>query len=157
MALQTLNRLYENPARAFNLTPIIDIVFLLIIFFLVVCQFIEAENFPVTVPDNCKFAAEDTEHQAQVTTMTVMKTNNGRVEFAVGSEKIEVSSYSGVVSKLVGLINSNLSNLPSHNRVVILRIDKNVCFAQAQYALAAVAASNAADIQLAVLKEKQGD
>ena len=27
---------------SFNMTPIIDIVFLLIIFFLVVCQFIEA-------------------------------------------------------------------------------------------------------------------
>jgi hypothetical protein len=35
-----------------------------------------------------------------------------------------------------------------------LRIDKDVPFAQAQYALAGIAASSATDIQLAVLKDK---
>ena len=34
----------------FNMTPIIDIVFLLIIFLIVVCQGIDAENFDVAVP-----------------------------------------------------------------------------------------------------------
>ena len=36
-----------------------------------------------------------------------------------------------------------------------MRIDRDVRFAQAQYALAAVAASEATDIQLAVLKTKR--
>ena len=65
---------FHNPNKSpsFNMTPIIDIVFLLIIFFLVVCQFIEAENFPVTVPDDCEFAQSDSEPGGQVTTVTVM-------------------------------------------------------------------------------------
>ena len=46
--LNSLNRRTKT-AASFNMTPIIDIVFLLIIFFLVVCRFIEAENFPVVL------------------------------------------------------------------------------------------------------------
>lgn len=138
-----------------NVTPIIDIVFLLIIFFLVVCQFIEAENFPVTVPDGCEFATSIPEPGAQVTTVSVIKTASAEVEFAVGSEKITTAGYTGMVEKLAELINAYLKDLPPDHRVVTLRIDKDVCFADAQYALAGVAASSATDIQLAALKNKQ--
>ncbi|MBA7671995.1 hypothetical protein ES703_80166 [subsurface metagenome] len=140
---------------SFNMTPIIDIVFLLIIFFLVVCQFIEAENFPVTVPDGCEFAQSDSEPGAQVTTVTVMKTTGENIDFAVGSEKISTSSSIDIVEGLARLIDIRLRNLPPERRVVTLRVDKDICFGEAQYALAAVAQSSATDIQLAALKDKQ--
>jgi len=140
---------------SFNMTPIIDIVFLLIIFFLVVCQFIEAENFPVTVPDGCEFAQSDSEPGAQVTTVTVMKTTGEKIDFAVGSEKITASSYADIVEGLARLIDIRLRNLPPERRVVTLRVDKDICFGEAQYALAAVAQSSATDIQLATLKDKR--
>jgi len=140
---------------SFNMTPIIDIVFLLIIFFLVVCQFIEAENFPVTVPDGCEFAQSDSEPGAQVTTVTVMKTTEERIDFAVGSEKISTSNYADIVEKIAELIDARLRDLPPERRVVTLRIDKGICFGEAQYALAGIAASSATDIQLAILKDKQ--
>jgi biopolymer transport protein ExbD len=142
-------------SASFNVTPLIDIVFLLIIFFLVVCQFIEAENFPVAVPDGCKFAQSDPESGAQVTTVTVIKTVEGLSEFAVGPEKITGSDYAGIVEGLSELIDVRLKDLPPDNRVVTLRIDRNVCFAEAQYALAAVAVSTATDIKLAALKDKR--
>jgi len=138
----------------FNMTPIIDIVFLLIIFFLVVCQFIEAENFPVVVPDGCEFAQSDVEHRDQVTTVTVMKTAEDGVDFAVGPEKITTSNYANIVEELARLIDVRLKDLPPDRRVVTLRIDKDVCFSEAQYALAGVAASSATDIKLAALKDK---
>lgn len=140
---------------SFNMTPIIDIVFLLIIFFLVVCQFIEAENFPVTVPAGCEFAKSDSEPGAQVTTVTVMRTSAERIAFAVGSEKITASSYADIVEGLARLIDIRLRNLPPERRVVTLRVDKDICFGEAQYALAAVAQSSATDIQLATLKDKR--
>lgn len=140
---------------SFNMTPIIDIVFLLIIFFLVVCQFIEAENFPVTVPDGCEFARSGSEPGVQVTTVTVMKTTGEKVDFAVGSEKISASDYAGIVDKLAELIDVRLRDLPPERRVVTLRIDKGICFGEAQYALAAVAQSSATDIQLAVSRGEQ--
>ena len=167
MSLRTASQ-FRSSVQSFNMTPIIDIVFLLIIFFLVVCQFIEAENFPVAVPDDCKFAQSDAERRAQVTTVTVMKTAKGKVGFAVGSEKIPASGYTeglqtqknafwspGIVEKLAELIDVRLRDLPPDRRVVTLRIDKDVCFSDAQYALAAVAVSGAADIRLAALKDKQ--
>ncbi len=153
MPLKIGNR-SDNNVQPFNMTPIIDIVFLLIIFFLVVCRFIEAENFPVTVPDNCRFAQTNPEPGTQLTTVTVMKTAEDDVVFAVGSEKITASDYSDRVNKLVRLIDVRLKDLPPERRVVTLRVDKDICFSDAQYALAAVAASTATDIQLAALKNK---
>jgi len=142
---------------SFNMTPIIDIVFLLIIFFLVACQFIEAENFPVAVPDGCEFAQSAPEHRAQVTTVTVMETAEGKSEFAVGSEKVSASEYADIAEELAQLIDVRLKDLPPDHRVVTLRIDKDICFSEAQYALAGVAASSATDIQLATIKQKYSE
>ena len=147
---------FHNPedSGSFNMTPIIDIVFLLIIFFLVVCKFIEAENFPVSVPDGCEFAQNHND-QAGIVTVTVMENSNGMVSFAVGSEKISASNYTDVAENLTQLINLNLKNLPSERRIVTLRIDKDIRFGEAQHAITAVAASSATDIQLAAIKNKR--
>ncbi len=158
MPLRTVGPLGEHVESAvFNMTPLIDIVFLLIIFFLVICQFIEAENFPVAVPDDCGFAQKEAQHQGQITTVTVMKTDEGISEFAVGSEKISASNSHDLVERMAQLIDVSLSLLPPGRRVVILRIDKDISFSLAQYALAGVAASSATDIQLAALKLKRSN
>ena len=146
---------FGSNVQSFNMTPIIDIVFLLIIFFLVVCQFIEAENFPVTVPDGCRFARSEPEPGAQVTTVTVMKDTEGQVCFAVGSEKISASSYTEIVETIARLVDVRLEDLPPERRLVTLRIDKDIHFAETQYALAGLAASSATDIQLAALRDKR--
>ena len=142
-------------SQSFNMTPIIDIVFLLIIFFLVICRFIEAENFPVAVPDGCEFAQNKEDSLADLTTITVMKAGNDKSDFAVGSEKITEAGYSRIVEKLAELIDIRLKDIPQRRRVVTLRIDKDVCFDHAQYALAGVAASCAKDVRLATLKDKR--
>jgi len=133
------------------MTPIIDIVFLLMIFFLVVARFIEAENFPVAVPDKCEFADEQRPHRSQVTTVTVTKGEGGG-EFAVGAEKIDAEGAAEIVEQIAGLLDVRLKDLPAEQRVVTLRVDKEVRFAQAQYALAGIAASSAKDIKLAAIK-----
>lgn len=145
----------STKSGSFNMTPLIDIVFLLIIFFLVVCQFIEAENFEVAVPDGCLFATAASEPGARGTTINVMKTSAGKSAFAVGSEKIPASEGSDLTEQIARLVDYGLRNLPSDRRIVTLRVDRDVCFAQAQYALAAIAQSNATDIQLAVLKNRE--
>ncbi len=154
MSLGIDNR-FGKSTQSFNMTPIIDIVFLLMIFFMVVCQFIEAENFPVTVPDDCKFAETDPQRQAGVTTVTVTKSTDGQITFAVGAQQIQYSP--AIIEDLAKMINARLNQLPSERRVVILRIDKDICFTDAQYALAALAESDAIDIQLAALKDKRPD
>lgn len=137
----------------FNLTPVIDIVFQLIIFFAVVCKFIEAENFPVTVPDGCGYAQSEVETQIATTTVSIIKTDGDMSDFAVGGEKVSASNYGEVTDKLAEMINERLKTLPSDGRTVTLRIDKDVSYAEAQYALAALAQSTATDIRLAVIKD----
>ncbi len=154
MFLRMANQ-FRGSVQSFNMTPLIDIVFQLIIFFSLVCRFIEAENFPVAVPDKCKFAQSDTGRRAQATTVTVIKTTKGASVFAVGPEKITASGYPDMAGKLTVMIDSSLRDMPPGQRVVTLRIDKDVRFGEAQYALAGIAASGATDIQLAVLKHKR--
>ncbi len=155
MPLKLDNPFGSKTENSFNMTPIIDIVFLLIIFFMVVSQFIEAENFPVAVPDSCNFAQTDTEQQTQITTVTIMKADMDKNTFAVGSEIINASESSDIVEQLANLIDAQLRELPDGQRIVTLRVDKDICFQQAQYALAAIAESTATDIKLATLKEKR--
>ena len=158
MSLGRIGQFRDRPGSAgFNMTPIIDVVFLLIIFFLVVCRFIEAENFPVAVPDSCEFAQSDSEAAVQTTTLTVMKRPGEEITFAVGPEEIPARDDRGVggtAKELAKMINERLKDFPPNERIVTLRIDKEIPFAQAQYALAAVAQSAATDIQLAVLSGK---
>lgn len=152
--LNKLHSRFDRSNHSFNMTAVIDIVFLLILFFLVVCQFIEAENFEVSVTDNCEFAEEKADVQTQMATVTVMKNEEGEIDFAVGPDEIAAFNRNEAVTKIAQSIDSYLLSLPSDDRIVILRIDKDVCFADAKYALAGIAQSQAVNIQLAVLKEK---
>lgn len=142
-------------AETFNMTPIIDIVFLLIIFFLLVCRFIEAENFPVDVPADCAFSRFDSKPGKALTTVTVMKAGGDNVDFAVGPQKISGSDYSHITGQLARLIDNQLQSFPDSQKIVTLRIDKDICFEHSRFALAGVAASSATDIRLAVLKTER--
>ena len=139
----------------FNMTPIIDIVFLLIIFLVVVCQQIDAENFEVAVPDQCGFAQEKQQDVGRFPTITVMKQGREKtVVFAVGAEKTTFSENEHLSDWLTERINAQLQQQNSSEKIVSLRIDKDIDYSCAQYALAAVAQSDATDIHLATLRKR---
>ena len=155
MFLKEIAQRHGHPnTGTFNLTPVIDIVFLLILFFLVVCQFIEAENFPVNVPDRCEFAQNDTDKKSNVTTLTIIHSSDNKLVFAVDAEQINAPNSNLLTTNITDLLNKKLKRLPGKQRTVTLRIDKDVCFDYAQYALAGIAESIATDIKLSALKEK---
>ena len=146
---------HQTPISRFDMTPIIDIVFLLIIFFLLVCQFIVAENFDVTVPDDISSAQPAPPADQQITTVTVMPTGSNRPVYAVGSEIIAAESAPDVSYAIADEIDTQLQHLPYERRVVCLRIDKDICFRHSQYALAGISQSSATDMKLAVTKQKR--
>jgi len=146
---------FRHESSRFNMAAIIDIVFLLIIFFMLVCQFIAAENFQVAVPDDIDSADHSELSAEQTTTVTVMFDKAGGVSYAVGAEKIDDSGTAGICSAISEAIDKQLQNLPIERRVVCLRIDKDICYSYSQYALAGIDQSSATDIKLAVMKEKQ--
>jgi len=138
----------------FDMTPIIDIVFLLIIFFLLVCQFIVAENFDVTVPDDITSAQPAPAADQQMTTVTVMPAGSGPPVYAVGSQITTAPTGRDISYAIAHEIDTQLQHLRRERRVVCLRIDKDICFRDSQYALAGISQSSATDMKLAVTKQK---
>ena len=136
------------------MTPLIDIVFLLIVFFVIVCHFIEAENFGVNVPDECGLARIYGEDQRGMVTLTVMKNENGQARFAVGSRIFDGSDRRALVDDIVAVIDSQLGAKKADDKVLMLRIDKAIPYSQAQYALAAAAQSSAGHLRIAALTEE---
>lgn len=157
MPFRRTDRFRSRPKQnSLNMTAVIDIVFLLIIFFLVVSQFVETEDFPVTVPDGCEFA-QNHDKDAESATLTVMTKADQKITFTVGAEEItpqDTSLLPGIVETLAELIDVQLKDLPPDKKIVTLRIDKDIPFSHSQYALAAVAQSTATDIRLAALSAK---
>ena len=147
----------DNQAETtqFNMTGVIDIIFLLIIFFMLVCQFIVAENFEVTVPDRIASAQSSESAYDQTTTVTVMSAESRQVVYAVGSERVVCANESDVSDSIAAEIDKQLQNLPAEKRVVNLRIDRDIHFSQSRHALAGISQSTATDIRLAVTKKKQ--
>ncbi|MBN1126508.1 MAG: biopolymer transporter ExbD [Sedimentisphaerales bacterium] len=144
----------QSEIVGFNMTPIIDVVFLLIIFFMLVCQFIVAENFQVEVPDQINTAVHSEQIEAgQTAIVTVMQDEDGQVRYAVGAEII-AGQGDNLVRSIAGSLDRQLRSLPPGKRVVTLRNDKSIPFKFSKYALAGISQSSATDIKWAVVKEK---
>jgi biopolymer transport protein ExbD len=144
---------YRGTVQTLNVIPFVDILFLLIIFFSLMGQLLETEAPAVLLPDGCDFAVAENQMGAQVATVTLTRNEAGRSDFAVGAEKVTGADYEELSGRLTGLIDLCLKDLPADKRIVTLRIDKDIPYAEAQYALAAVAKSTATDIRLAAVKE----
>lgn len=144
---------YRGTVQTLNVIPFVDILFLLIIFFSLMGQLLETEAPAVSLPDGCDFTVAEDQMGSQVATVTLIRNEAGRSDFTVGAEKVTGADYEELSGRLAGLIDLRLKDLPADKRIVTLRIDKDIPYAEAQYALAAVAKSTATDIRLAAIKE----
>ena len=135
-----------------NMIPTIDILFQLVIFFVLACRFAVVEQFPVPVPDKCTAAKPQPADQRNIVTVTIMKADSGEgIDCAVGTEKLAPAGGKTLAAAIAKALDERLSISGQH--IVCLRIAKDVPFGQSQYALAGVAQSEkATDIQMAVLK-----
>jgi biopolymer transport protein ExbD len=155
MPLPDLKNL-SQPFAAINLTPMIDVVFLLIIFFMVVCQFIQSENFQIDVPENIDKARTPADIDEQVVTLSVQLSPGARAVYAVGSEVISPQDdIFRLIESMTDSLNQSFDEETCGRRIVNMRMSRDLTFAEYKAALAAVANSKASDIQLAVLKDQK--
>jgi biopolymer transport protein ExbD len=135
-----------------NMIPTIDILFQLVIFFVLACQFAVTEQFPIAVPDKCAAAKPQPEDQRNITAVTIMNAASGDgVECAVGGEKLAQVDEEILADKITEALDKKMDAAGHH--VVCLRIAKDVPFRQSFCAIKGIwNCDKATDIQMAVLK-----
>jgi biopolymer transport protein ExbD len=134
-----------------NLTPIIDVVFLLIIFLVIVYQRIDAQNFQLDVPEGCTNAVNNNTDTAPPTVSVFANPGDGKRIFAVGADKCPFTASADIINWLVSSINKETAE--KNMKTVRLRIDKNIKYRDVQLVLAAAANSDAEDMEIATIKE----
>lgn len=144
---------FKSEGPSFNMTPVIDIVFLLIVFFVVVFQFIGSDDSQVQLPADCSFAESPDEDRSLLATITASITDDGGITFSVCGKTIHSQDKHKLMKLIRTSLDERLHTLPESQRQVVLRIDKNIVFADAQYILAAAAESLANKLRLATLAE----
>ena len=135
------------------MTPIIDVVFLLIIFFMLVCQFIAAEQFQVEVPDQISSAEKVEPQEDEPLTITVMAGEDDGVVCAIGSEKLGDVNGKNLALLIQSAIDQALLQESVPDETVRLRCDKSMTFGQVKYILSGISKSKAANLDWAVLAE----
>jgi biopolymer transport protein ExbD len=149
-----LRRLHTDAPQeiVLNVIPFVDILFLLIIFFILASRFAASEAFTVQVPDAIEQArvAKTSEGSATITLMS----SSGVTTCAIGSEVIPSLDKTVLVEKLSSALDQRLEFFPPDKRIVALRIDKHVPYKDTQYILAAVARSKASAVHLVAIREK---
>jgi len=144
----------------FNMTAMIDVVLLLIIFFMLVCQFIARENYRIFIPDDCANAiVEEPPDPAAVTVSVFAEPATGQLVYAVRADRLEPRSrrYSQdpdlFLTDLTDRISSELRT--RGGGLVHLRADKHLPYGQVQNALRAVAMAGVSRVQLAAFRSEQ--
>jgi biopolymer transport protein ExbD len=133
----------------FDLTPFVDVIFLLIIFFMLVCQFFADEVFEVLLPDKIA-SVQDSATRAMVT-ITVMQ-KDGKVSYAAGSD-ILPGEEPALLERMVASAIDSRETQAGQDKIVCLRCDKQVAFAQVRPVLHGIAKSSAQKVQWATIKE----
>lgn len=148
-----LKRKRSFESEAFDMTPIIDMVFLLIIFFMLVSQFIAAEQFKVDVPDQIQTAQQSPPVRKGPLTITVLPEDGGEDVCIVGSQRLSVIDGKEMAVLIESAINDGLAERKDNDKTVRLRCDKSVPFGRVKYILAGVSKSRAENLEWAVLSE----
>lgn len=133
----------------FNMTPMIDVVFLLITFFILAYRYVVPEYFDALLPDKIVSASADNATDIAAVSVTF---NDGAIRYAVGADVLDTAESKLLEKMICSAINSRLAD-NTGSRIVTLRCDKRVPFEKVRPALEAIAQSRAEKIQWAVLPE----
>ncbi len=147
----------QRKSLSFNITPVIDIVFLLIVFFVLDFQFLGSDSRDIELPDKCAYAQKDAEMPAGSVAIAVSQTSAGELRCSVNNRLVDTTDSYELTGRMTEVINNCFTSVPPENRIVVLRIGKELSFGKAQYALASASMSTATTIKIATLAEKEAN
>lgn len=142
---------HQRKEASFDLTPVIDVVFLLIIFFMLVCQFGAAEHFEALLPDKIQ-SADPTQLQLDSTVSVNVVQQDGQIIYAIGSDVLSGRDPDLLITMISAGIDSRLAD-GNTSRIVRLRCDKHIPYEKIRPVLAGIAQSRAEKIQWAAFQE----
>jgi len=152
----------------FNMTPLIDVVFLLIIFFMLICQFIAQENYKLVVPDDCPTAITSDRFDRDAITVSVFPAPQVAAEaasgadadpavlYAVRAQQFDPAAqrYRANPDKLVAEMAQQIKQNAAHREsdLVYLRADKDLTYGNVQNVLLALAQAEIGSVQIAAYR-----
>ena len=152
----------------FNMTAMIDVVFLLIIFFMLICQFIVQENYELVLPDDCASATVPDKLDRNAVTVSVVARDataapqsNNNVIYAVRAAEFDplAPKYQqqpgALLEDMAQAIRQDTAR--REEALVHLRADSSLTYGQVQQVLMALSQAQVREVQLAAFRETQTD
>ncbi len=151
MRIKPLKQRYHNWGGKLNLTPLVDITFQLIVFFMVVSQVVTAEREPMNLPAPKHSQAKAKQHPDRLI-INLFADNSGNIE------KIKINA--NVVSNLSELMDVLLREAPAlqaRNATVILRADRKLKFKHIKKVLKAISNAGITSLEIAAQQERSAN
>jgi len=162
--VKPVNRFHSNPQ--FNMTSMIDVVFLLIIFFMLACQYIVQENYKLVIPDDCTAAIVPERLDRNAITVSVFPktagaSGNREILYAVRAREYDPQQdvYRREPQRLVEEMSRQIiaEAQRKEDALIYLRADKDLSYGQVQKALLALSRAQIRKVQLAAYSGPQID
>lgn len=143
------NTLSQRTPFRFNITPMIDVVFLLIIFFLMASYFVRSEQSrPVALPDAQQGAADD---QASQNRLTITVEQDGR--YSIGGQILPETEVFHRIEELSAANGEEGRTEPAPE--VRIRSDRDTHFIEIRKIIEQCASHHIHSIKFAVANRKQ--
>ncbi len=146
------------------MTPLIDVVFILIVFFMLICQFIVRENVPVEAPDDCENAITELQDSEPVTVSVFIDplrraAGEKRPLYAIRARQFDPDSqaYATDSNIFIESLTDEITQLTRHKTkpAIHLRADKHLTFQDVRPALTALAQAGITQVHLAAYQKEQ--
>jgi hypothetical protein len=120
-------------------------------------QFLGNDSENIKLPDKCTFAEFNEKDLSDAAVVAVLKDQSKEIQYFLNGRKIVSTDRQSLVRNITISVDKKFVGVDNQNRVLILRIDKELEFSDAQYALAGASASSATKIKIATLAKDEPD
>lgn len=145
-------RRYKPRPVDVNLTPMIDVTFLLIIFFMLVSQITQSETDPIHVPRPTNSKAREMKYPNKLIVTLVHDGEGGVGRYKVGSRLAEDVD----VVRAIAEESSRIAEAEGERLDVILRADRDIEYRYVRPALEAIAKAGLDNVNLAAEATSRG-
>jgi len=141
----------HNPQWSFNITPLVDIVFQLIVFFMVVSQVVSGHNESMRVPDPDRSQA-DKQSADKYTVVNLFASAGG----TVGKIKVNATILPNIPA-LTDLLLRHSEQFKGNKTKLLVRADQQIQYRYVRQVLQAISNAGVSSLELAAQLKKSDE